>query len=218
MSPLFTTNDRETNKNITYFYGVFTTSKYSITASAVCMFTMDQIMSAFHGDYKSKSTTSEQIKTNSIPKPRPSECPSKLTYQHLIFSRKNFVMENEILSEALIVETASQSRFLSIDTDFNFKKNNDVLFIGTDNGRVLTFVIETIFQNSTKMNQTEQSSKLIYSEELVVFNEEKRLQFESESTNRNVSFYKNVNIKRSPVNKTDKESILNLKLFNIYLH
>ena len=60
MSPLFTTNDRETNKNITYFYGVFTTSKYSITASAVCMFTMDQIMSAFHGDYKSKSTTSEQ--------------------------------------------------------------------------------------------------------------------------------------------------------------
>ncbi len=90
---------------------------------------MDQIMSAFHGDYKLKSSGIDQT----VPKPKPSECPSKLTYQHLIFSRKNFVMENEILSNALIVETASQSRFLSIDVQYEAKKNIDMLFVGTGN-------------------------------------------------------------------------------------
>ena len=88
---------------------------------------MDQIMAAFHGDYKLKSESIDPT----VPKPKPSECPSKLTYQHLIFSRKNFVMENEILSDALIVETASQSRFLSIDVQYEAQKNIDMLFIGT---------------------------------------------------------------------------------------
>ena len=39
-------------------------------------------------------------------------------------------MENEILSEAVLVDTASQSRFQSIDVEFN-QNSSDILFIGT---------------------------------------------------------------------------------------
>ncbi len=224
ISELYTKHDSENNKNITYFYAVFTTSKYSITASAVCMFTLDQIMTSFHGDYKQKedhlsqnemNSNLKHTKSNTMPVPKPSECPSKLTYQHLMFSRKNFIMQNEILSEALIVETSSQNRFQSIDTDFNINNNNndmDILFIGTDNGRVLTFAIEN---DKFHQNDTEIKKKLIYSEELIVFNEEKKINFDYVSTNQinkrstatNTS--NNININE----QDDNESILNIKFY-----
>ncbi|CAF0729646.1 unnamed protein product [Brachionus calyciflorus] len=156
VSDLFT----DTNGN-QYFYGVFTTSTNTITASAVCKFSMDQIMDSFHGDYKIKSLNpnfdeSEKINRlrNSVPNPRPSECPNELTYQHLIFSRKNFIMEKEILSHAVIVESSVSDRFASIDVDYDIN-SKDLLLIGTDNGRVLNFVLK--------------DNELVYSEELEIF-------------------------------------------------
>ena len=130
MSELFTSKAKDSNKLISYFYAAFTTSKTTVTASAICMFTMDQIMGSFHSDYKQKQTLLK------VPTPRPSECPRKLTYQHLVFSRKNILMENEISSEALVIETSRNSRFVSIDVDFGVtnyqnKVTSDVLFVGT---------------------------------------------------------------------------------------
>lgn len=126
-----------------YFYATFTTETTRITASAVCKFTLDQIMDSFHGDYKYNTENSPNNKEdeqeqaqNSIPFPRPSECKNKLTYQHLIFTRKNVQMKNEVLSEALIIESSASNRFTSIDVDFEAKSfdgkhESDVLFIGT---------------------------------------------------------------------------------------
>lgn len=128
MSKLFTNKIPGSNETTTYFYAVFTTSKYAVTASAICKFNMEQIMESFHGNYK-RSTTE-------VPNPRPSECPNKLTYQHLKFSRKHILMEQEIRSNALIVETSQTNRFESIDVDFkvnsfNNEIKNDILFVGT---------------------------------------------------------------------------------------
>jgi hypothetical protein len=103
-----------------------------ITASAVCMFTMEQIMSSFHGAYLNQAASG-------VPSPRPSSCPNKLTYQHLVFSRKKLTMEQEVVSEAIVAETASTCRFNSIDVDFKAKNptngtnaaESDVLFVGT---------------------------------------------------------------------------------------
>ena len=180
MSELFTLTHN--NKSTTYFYAAFTTEFNRITASAVCLFSMEQIMESFHGNYKSKSLTrlaNEHKSQNkhfndeshdAIPTPRPSECPQKLTYHHLIFSRKNILMENDIRSEALIIESTESMRFTSIDVDFqvnsrgNSKQASDVLFVGTDNGKVLKFVVQSDRENLTK-------SKLVFSEKLNILEE-----------------------------------------------
>ena len=130
MSKLFTEKVTGSNKTTSYFYAVFTTSRYAVTASAICKFNMDEIMESFHGNYKRS--------TSEVPIPRPSECPDKLTYQHLKFSRKHILMEQEIISNALIVETSQTNRFESIDVDFKVKNENDdiksdILFVGTGN-------------------------------------------------------------------------------------
>jgi hypothetical protein len=90
-------------------------------------------MDSFHGSYYNdfnKNAKQQSLTFITNPSPRPSQCPSQLTYQHLIFSRKRFIMKNEVLSEALIVETTSKNRFNSIYVDFSQKKS-DLLLIGT---------------------------------------------------------------------------------------
>jgi hypothetical protein len=90
-------------------------------------------MSSFHGPYQQQQQQQQQ---QTVPDPRPSQCPNTLTYQHLIFARKNFIMEQEVQSEAFIVESASESQFVSIDVDFNVadlenSTTSDMIFIGT---------------------------------------------------------------------------------------
>lgn len=154
MSQLYTTKVPGSSKTTSYFYAVFTTSKYSVTASAICKFSLEQIMQSFHGDYKHRQSSSP------IPNPRPSHCPNKLTYQHLVFSRKHILMENSVESEALIVETSQNNRFMSLDVDYqvsnyNEKSKSDVILVGTDNGKVLSFVIQTQSNTPTLVHSEE---------------------------------------------------------------
>ena len=196
MSSLFSST--KNNKTVTYFYATFTTESKRITASAVCLFTMDQIMNSFHGNYKSKSfgqQNEHKLKNRpyneeqheAVPKPRPSQCPNKLTYHHLIFSRKNVLMEKEIISEALIVESTEKSRFSSIDVEYEVdrrednKITNDVLFVGTDEGKVLKFVIQTNSENLTQ-------STMVFAEKMEIF-------------------------KNNQIIKTSENEIFNIKLY-----
>jgi hypothetical protein len=154
MSEVFSIKLADKNETKSYFYAVFTTSKHSVTASAICMFEMEQIMNSFHGNYKQLKPTSSPIQ---VPKPRPSECPSKLTYQHIMFSRKNILMENEITSEALVVETSQASRFISIDVDFQVKNYenkyaNDVIFVGTGKRIFFSYFVTVKFFIKTHEN------------------------------------------------------------------
>lgn len=104
-------------------------------------------MGSFHGPYyrgkhhhrhagANAGAEPELVDQPDVPEPRPSQCPSKLTYQHLIFARKNFVMERDVQSEALVVETARESQFVSIHVDYQVGNRDnsskvDVLFVGT---------------------------------------------------------------------------------------
>ena len=110
------------------------------------MFTMNQVMNSFHGNYQNQQSMN-------VPNPRPSQCPTNLTYQHLVFSRKKIIMEQEVISEAIVAETTSKSRFNSIEVDFKPKtydaktSRSDVLFIGT--GKLIdlldTFISHSIY-------------------------------------------------------------------------
>ncbi len=148
---------------------MFTTSLNSVTASAICRFDMQQIMSSFHGSYdKQKATQSSKSNVDQqVPRPRPSECPTKLTYQHLMFSRKNIAMQEEIIAEALVVETASSNRFRSIDVHFEVEatRKQDVIYVGSNDDKVLKFV----FQNdaliySERMSLSSSSEKILEDE------------------------------------------------------
>lgn len=101
-------------------------------------------MGSFHGPYyrgnrhhrHGSNAEPEVVDQQDVPEPRPSHCPSKLTYQHLIFARKNFVMEQDVESEAIVVETARESQFVSIHVDYQVSNRDntskvDVLFVGT---------------------------------------------------------------------------------------
>jgi len=115
------------NDKNAYFYASFSTSKSSITSSAVCSFAMNDIMGAFDADYEAAGAQ--------VPTPRPSSCPSQITSQHILFTRKNVKMQKQVSSHALIVESDSSRRFASIDVDFGVENAHgelfDVLFVAT---------------------------------------------------------------------------------------
>ena len=140
MSSLFDSDDSSTNA---YFYAIFTTSEHAISASAVCVFFMNDIISSFNSDYSTRRGSSS--KPLQVPNPRPSSCPANLTNEHLLFSRKNVLMKNEVYSEALIIESGLENSFLKIDVDFHvnnsFDELFDVLFVSTDNGQLMKFVV-----------------------------------------------------------------------------
>jgi hypothetical protein len=138
MSSVFN-DDSSTNA---YFYATFTTSEHTISASAVCVFYMNDIINSFNGDYSTKRGSSKPLQ---VPNPRPSSCPNNLTNEHLLFSRKNVLMKNDITSEAFIIESGIENSFIKIDVDFHvsnsFDELFDVLFISTDSGQLMKFVI-----------------------------------------------------------------------------
>lgn len=117
--------------NNAYFYAVFTTSENIMTASAICVFYMNDIMNAFDGAYNIESNE-DSVK---VPEPRPSTCPTNLTYEYILFTRKNILMKNEINSQSIIIESGSETRYTKIAVDFNVKNVNndlfDVLFVAT---------------------------------------------------------------------------------------
>lgn len=60
-----------------HFYGVFTTSTYGLTGSAICAFTLQDIHEAFRGKFKEQATSTSAwlpVLTSKVPEPRPGEC------------------------------------------------------------------------------------------------------------------------------------------------
>ena len=162
-----------------YFYATFITSEYTITASAVCVFYMNEIIDSFNGDY---SVRKGSLKTLQVPNPRPSSCPANLTNEHLLFSRKNVAMKNDVNSEAIIIESGAENSFLKIDVDFHVKNaiNElfDVLFIGTDNGHLLKFVIP-LDGHTKKLTLGTSSDKInnFYKEKYTLGHDKQRTKF-----------------------------------------
>ena len=137
-------------KNSQLIYGVFTTPSNSLGASAVCAFRLEDIHRAFDGHFKGQEDTNSNwmpIPNSKVPEPRPGVCVNDS--HHLPDNTLNFLKDHMLMDQdvsplwggPIVVQTSFQFRFTQVAVDPQIEtvsgKTFDVLYIGTDDGRVL---------------------------------------------------------------------------------
>uniref|UniRef100_A0A672RUN7 Semaphorin-4B-like n=1 Tax=Sinocyclocheilus grahami TaxID=75366 RepID=A0A672RUN7_SINGR len=136
----------------TVFYGVFTSQWYkgASGSSAVCAFTMDQVEEAFNGRYREVNRETQQWYTynHPVPEPRPGACITNTAHAQgissslhmpdkvLNFVKDHFLMDSVIRSQPLLLKRNVRYTQLAVHRVQALHKTYDVLFIGTDDGRI----------------------------------------------------------------------------------
>ncbi|KAI5709727.1 hypothetical protein M8J75_002787 [Diaphorina citri] len=156
-------------------YGVFTTPSNSITGSAVCAFSLQTISDTFEGNFKEQSELNSNwlpVQSAKVPDPRPGQCVNDsrtLPDLTLNFIKTHSLMDESVptfFGQPIIIKTSTNYRFTQIAVDPQIKtpsgKVYDVIFIGTDNGKVLKAV------NADSADSSEKVSSVLI-EELQVF-------------------------------------------------
>ncbi|XP_058804180.1 semaphorin-1A isoform X2 [Phymastichus coffea] len=131
-------------------YGTFTTPVNSISGSAVCAFSLQDIQDTFEGLFKEQSTQNSNwlpVPSSKVPDPRPGQCVNDsrtLPDLTLNFIKSHSLMDESVRSffgQPIVIRTSFHYRFTQITVDPQVKtpggKAYDVLFIGTDNGKVI---------------------------------------------------------------------------------
>ncbi|XP_065211719.1 semaphorin-1A isoform X2 [Planococcus citri] len=134
-------------------YGVFTTPANSITGSAICAFSLQDVSDTFEGNFKEQSELNSNwlpVMSSKVPDPRPGQCVNdSRTLPDLTL---NFIKMHSLMDEAvpsyfkqpLFIRTAADHRFTHITVDPQIKtvgnKAYDVIFVGTDTGKVVKMV------------------------------------------------------------------------------
>ncbi|KAK7083551.1 Sema domain, partial [Halocaridina rubra] len=161
----------------TLLYGVFTTPENSIPGSAVCAFTFQDIMDTFEGPFKGQASVNANwlpVQGTSVPEPRPGQCvkdSSTLPDVTLNFIKSHSLMDEAVpafFGRPILISTSFHysGRFTSIAVDSQVRtpdgKAYDVLFIGTDDGKVIKAV-------NTKSADSYQEVEPFIIEEITVF-------------------------------------------------
>ncbi|CAL4078373.1 unnamed protein product, partial [Meganyctiphanes norvegica] len=161
----------------TLIYGIFKTHENSTLESAVCAFTFQDIMDTFEGPFKGQATNNASwlpVNETQVPEPRPGQCvrdSSTLPDVTLNFIRVHSLMDEAVpafFDQPLLISTNIQysGQFTSIEVDPQVRTVDgtkyDVLFIGTDDGKVLKVV-------NTKSHDSNKKVKPFVIEELKVF-------------------------------------------------
>ncbi|XP_050423929.1 semaphorin-1A [Adelges cooleyi] len=152
-------------------YGVFTTPVNSITGSAVCAFSLADVLDSFEGEFKEQNYMNSNwlpVPGSKVPDPRPGQCANdSRTLPDLTL---NFIKSHSLMDEAvrsfyrqpIIIRTSVNYRFTVIAVDPQVKaidgKTYDVLFIGTDSGKVLKAI------NAASADSTEKVSPVVIEE------------------------------------------------------
>ncbi|GBP13841.1 Semaphorin-1A [Eumeta japonica] len=144
-------------------YGTFTTPPNSISGSAVCAFSMQDIADTFEGTFKEQSAiNSNWLPVNSakVPNPRPGTCNNdsrQLPDQTLNFIKTHALMDESVpafFGEPIVIRTSFHYRFTHIAVDPQVKtpggKAYDVLFIGTDNGKIIKAINAASFDTNKR--------------------------------------------------------------------
>ncbi|XP_051162887.1 semaphorin-1A isoform X2 [Leptopilina boulardi] len=131
-------------------YGAFTTPVNSISGSAVCAFSLQDIADTFEGNFKEQSALNSNwlpVQGSKVPDPRPGQCVNDsrtLPDLTLNFIKSHSLMDESVPSffgQPIVIRTNFHYRFTQITVDPQVKtpggKTYDVLFIGTDNGKVI---------------------------------------------------------------------------------
>ncbi|XP_067131237.1 semaphorin-1A-like isoform X3 [Centruroides vittatus] len=131
-------------------YAVFTTPQNSLTGSAVCAFRLQDIQRTFDGDFKGQKDKDSNwlpVPSADVPMPRPGTCVNNsktLPAQTIQFIHKHTLMDQAVPAfwqYPVVVHTGYSYRLTHIAVDPQIEtadgKKYDVLFIGTDNGKVI---------------------------------------------------------------------------------
>ncbi|KAG8201715.1 hypothetical protein JTE90_012778 [Oedothorax gibbosus] len=137
-------------KETQLIYAVFTTPPNSISGSAVCAFSLEDIFHAFNGPFKGQDDINANwlpVATTKVPEPRPGMCVNDS--RTLPEVTVNFIEGNSLMDRAVpafwnhpvVLHSVFQYRFTQITVDPQIEtadeKHYDVLYVGTDNGKVL---------------------------------------------------------------------------------
>jgi semaphorin 6 len=146
-------------------YGVFTTPVNSIGGSAVCAFSVKSLLETFEGSFKEQETMDSNwlaVPGRKVPEPRPGQCVDDS--RTMPDASVNFVKSHTLMDEAvpafftrpLLVSISLQYRFTTIAVDEQVRtpdgKAYDVLFIGTDDGKVIKALNSASFDSDKTVN------------------------------------------------------------------
>lgn len=134
-------------------YAVFTTPQNAIGGSAICSFTIDSILDSFDGSFKSQKDSKSNwlpVPDDKIPEPRPGKCVDDsrtLPSISVNFVKTHTLMESTIppfYNKPILTRVSLNYRFSAITIDPQIRSMNgkfyDIIFVGTDDGRVIKFV------------------------------------------------------------------------------
>ncbi|XP_030620987.1 semaphorin-4B-like [Chanos chanos] len=139
-------------KQHTLLYGTFT-SQWSTSmsgSSAVCVFSMEEVEQAFNGRYKEINRETKQWYTHTqpVPEPRPGACITNASRQMgimssldmpdkvLNFVKDHFLMDSVIKSQPVLITHNARYTQIAVHRTAGLHRVYDVMFLGTDNGRV----------------------------------------------------------------------------------
>lgn len=134
-------------------YGTLTTPTNAIGGSAICAYSLKDILDVFEGSFKHQDNINANwlpLPKEKVPQPRPGQCvqDSRVLPENNV----NFVKTHSLMEEAvpalfgrpLLIRVSIHYRFTTIAVDPQVPTVNDevfdVLYVGTDNGRVLKVV------------------------------------------------------------------------------
>uniref|UniRef100_A0A087Y001 Sema domain, transmembrane domain (TM), and cytoplasmic domain, (semaphorin) 6Ca n=1 Tax=Poecilia formosa TaxID=48698 RepID=A0A087Y001_POEFO len=143
--------------------GVFTTQSNSIPGSAVCAFYMDDIEKVFNGKFKEQRTSDSSwtpVPDEQVPRPRPGTCagdgPASDYKSSVQFPDEmlTFIKSYPLMDEAVpsvndrpcFTRTSSSRSKLTqivVDVSAGPLKDRTVMFLGSDDGRVLKVLAST---------------------------------------------------------------------------
>ncbi|XP_048832280.1 semaphorin-6B [Brienomyrus brachyistius] len=162
---------------------VFSTPANSIPGSAVCAFDMQQMARVFEGRFKEQKSPESiwtPVPDELVPKPRPGGCAvqgSRFNSSNSFPDEMlNFVKTHPLMDEAVpslgqrpwIVRTMVRYQLtkMAVDTEAGPHRNRTVLFLGSNKGTVLKFLVVPSRDNAA-------STSNIFLEELEGYNPEK---------------------------------------------
>ncbi|KAG8232770.1 hypothetical protein J437_LFUL012909 [Ladona fulva] len=130
-------------QNAQVIYAVFTTPPNSISGSAVCAFSFQDISDTFEGAFKEQAALNANwlpVQSIKVPDPRPGQCVNdSRTLPDLTL---NFIKTHSLMDESVPSFFGEPIVIRTIDPQIKTPggKAYDVLFIGTDNGKVIKAV------------------------------------------------------------------------------
>ncbi|KAJ8383400.1 hypothetical protein AAFF_G00221000 [Aldrovandia affinis] len=173
--------------------GAFTTQANSITGSAVCAFYMDDVERVFSGKFKEQKSSESAWTTvpeDQVPNPRPGTCAgdgpassykSSTTFPDdtLAFIKSYPLMDEAVPSvndEPCFTRTTSRYKLtqIAVDTSAGPYRNHTVLFLGSEDGRVLK-VLASNHPNASFTSQLLEDIDVFNPSMCNVYGEDKRI-------------------------------------------